>query len=176
MNLNLSPTKRLYFTQEYNDGWEKLLEQAGFRPQCTMETLEDWLEIAYRKMEYMETEAAKAALLQDRKATVYALNPEGKLVGRITFHYLETSHPAIEIRILPQERRKGYGYELLSAAVDCVFHQFAYDYLCYDLEVENAASRQLIKKLGGTLHHKSEFVEFYRIYNPSNQERNRPVL
>jgi len=95
---------------------------------------------------------------------VYAEARGGEPVGRVVINYLTTAHPSIDVRVLPEKQRQGYGYEMLSAVVRAAFEQYGMDHLEYDLLCKNEPSRRLVRKLNGERVYWDGVGEMYELY------------
>lgn len=85
------------------------------------------------------------------------------LIGRIEINYINTDRPSFDIKVLPDTRRKGYAYEMLSSAISAAFSYFSFDHMEYDVLKDNTASIKLIQKIGGQLVYEDEIGESYII-------------
>ena len=95
---------------------------------------------------------------------IYAESKCGEPVGRVVLNNLTTEHPTIDVRVLPEKQRQGYGYEMLAAVIHAAFEQYAMDHLEYDVLCGNTPSRRLIHKLNGKLTYGDEAGEMYELY------------
>ena len=95
--------------------------------------------------------------------TAYAVDETGEWVGFAAIDYADTVHPSIEIKIAPEKRGRGYGYELVKAVVDAAFERYLFAYLEYDVVKFNEASRRIVQKLGGVLMYADDDGESYRL-------------
>lgn len=102
----------------------------------------------------------------NQSVIIHSIDCEGNPVGRVVINCCDTNCPSLDVRVLPEKRRNGYGYEMIKAISSAAFKQYGYDHLEYDLFSTNSASRGLILKLGGQLTYKDERGECYRINRP----------
>ena len=171
--LNVDPSERLIYvapTNEREELFKGIIElphlPEGFIKNTPQEQTELWAE--YERELKKVTSFIKEIIMPkaekgNQSVIIHSIDHEGNPVGRVAIDYCDTECPSLDIRILPEKRRKGYGYEMIRAVSFAAFAQYNYDHLEYDLISTNNASRGLILKLGGQLIYKDERGECYRL-------------
>lgn len=107
-------------------------------------------------------QALYAALLEikDRPGKVYtAQTDNGNLIGYVTVKGYGREDPELQIEIMPEYQRQGYGRELLSLVIQEIFRKTTAEKVTYRTGLYNAASMKLIESLGGFLQEPSSIAE-----------------
>lgn len=129
--------------------------------------------------EYTEIEKAKEhinkCLLQAKNGTGVCLVAETKdnqKVGLFSVGSLDTITPIPGLWLNQDFWGQGYGFEGMNELLNWVKQNYVYDYIKYDVAVENIASQKIVSKCGGVLI-KDNFEKFYPLQSPGLRKSKR---
>lgn len=98
--------------------------------------------------------------VKERPEKVYtAQTADRNLIGYVAVKGYGKKDPEIQIEIIPQYRRQGYGQELLRLVIQKIFRETTAEKIIYRAGLYNAASMRLIESLGGILQEPSSIAE-----------------
>ena len=81
----------------------------------------------------------------------FVIRAASELIGLAGLHRLNEGQPELGIWIKETAQGQGYGYEAIAALMEWAAHKFGQSAFIWPVACENAASRALAEKLGGTL-------------------------
>lgn len=98
--------------------------------------------------------------VKERPEKVYTAQTADKnLIGYVTVKGYGQEDPELQIEIIPQYRRQGYGQELLRLVIQKIFSETTAEKVIYRVGLYNTASMRLIESLGGILQEPSSIAE-----------------
>lgn len=90
-------------------------------------------------------------VLQSEDRDIYGAWIGERLIGYISLINASSERPEMQIEIIPDCHRLGYGYEFMQALLKQLFAEVGYEYIRYTVTPSNMASIALAEKIGAVL-------------------------